>query len=629
MSVSKWRSWPTTRAGSTKGSRRRRYSPLSPGGLGDWLLEVRCMLSTVPPIPTANPVGSGFSLPSGQTEIIDVSTTPVLDLFGNLNNQGTIYLVSTNPLVRSVSISAQNIFDGGGALITTVLPSGGLPGYSNAINDLSLTLVASQSIVNNGSMTSASNLTALAGGTITNAPTVGAQAGLAREQAVGELNLLAPLVVNHGVVSSTSGDVNVAEPSIYASAALTYANGTLPAALSQNITINNTSGTIQALSGTINFGGMELGQTALLSLTGGNLDAQAINLQAGTGAIQADVNNVTGVVNVSGGSAHFASDAQVLDLGSLDVTGDPTFFNMGNIVITGSFTVGQSLAILATGNVTATTAVVIRATNPILGGQNISIVAGANLVPVGSPSGSATLPPGMPLGMNQGLQLRGGSPSGGTISLANSTIDTSPSLTSGNQSGGSVTLVAYGGSGTGGISGVNINSSGAGTGANGGVMLIAGGTVGSTNTAISGIAINASGGTGMPPAAIGIFAAQPQGAVGFDASGIATGSFLRRSFDPRQHSAWTAAGSGQRDCERWRSDHDQDRRDVFQSSRREFERRRTRPRRRRHHHHRRLNQPAIAAAGCRRRWRRRIECAAARALRSERTERRQGGHDHS
>ena len=86
-------------------SRRRRFSPLSPGGLGDWMLEVRCMLSTVPPIPTANPVGSGFSLASGQTEIIDVSTTPVLDLFSNLNNQGTIYLVSTNPLVRSVSIT--------------------------------------------------------------------------------------------------------------------------------------------------------------------------------------------------------------------------------------------------------------------------------------------------------------------------------------------------------------------------------------------------------------------------------------------------------------------------------------------------------------------------------------------
>ena len=80
------------------------------------------------------------------------------------------------------------------------------------------------------------------------------------------------------------------------------ASGTLPAVMPQNISINNTSGTIQALNGTINIGGMELGQTAVLSLTGGNLAAQAINLQAGKGTVQADVNNVTGAVNVSGGS---------------------------------------------------------------------------------------------------------------------------------------------------------------------------------------------------------------------------------------------------------------------------------------------------------------------------------------
>jgi hypothetical protein len=34
---------------------------------------------------------------SGRTEIIDVSKTPVLHLNGNLTDQGTIELVSTNP----------------------------------------------------------------------------------------------------------------------------------------------------------------------------------------------------------------------------------------------------------------------------------------------------------------------------------------------------------------------------------------------------------------------------------------------------------------------------------------------------------------------------------------------------
>ncbi len=342
-------------------------------------------------------------------------------------------------------------------------------------------------------------------------------------QAVGELDLLSATVANHGVVSSTSGNVDVAVPSIYASAAAPFAGGTVPGSLSQIINIDNTAGSIHASNGTIDFGGTQPGQTALLSLTGGDLDAQAIDLQAGTGVIQADVNDVTGVLNVAGGSAHFASNSAVLDLGDLDVTGDPTYFNMGNIVINEDITASQSLAILATGDITATKAVLIQATNSLLGGQNVYIVAGAILTP--SRTGSDKIPPGTTLMPGQSIQVMGASPTGGIISLANSTINTSPDPGSVNQPGGSVTLVAYGGSGTIGITGVNIISGGTGTGANGGVTLIAGDTLKLTTTAISGIAVNTTGGTGLPPAAIGMFAAQPQGAVAFDSNGIATGSF--------------------------------------------------------------------------------------------------------
>jgi hypothetical protein len=340
---------------------------------------------------------------SGRTEIIDVSTTPVLDLNGSLNNQGTIYLVSTNPSVRNVSIVAQNIDDGAGGLITTVLPSRGLAGYRNAINDLSLTLVARDDIVNNGTITSANNLTTLAGGTMINVPAAGAQAGLARVQAVSELDLLAGAVVNHGIVSSTAGNIDVAVPSNYASGARSFVNAALPAVLPQIISINNTSGKIQALDGTINIGGTELGKSALLSLTGGNLDAQTINLQAGAGAIEADVGDVTGTVNVAGGSAHFASDAGVLDLGRLKMAGDPTIFNAGDIAITAGFTVTEGLAILASGNITATTAVTIGAA-----GQNVYMVAGAK-PPSGTPPGTVlTIPP---LGSGQSITVSAGSDS--------------------------------------------------------------------------------------------------------------------------------------------------------------------------------------------------------------------------
>ena len=142
----------------------------------------------------------------------------------------------------------------------------------------------------------------------------------------------------------------------------------------------------------INIGGMDLDNNALLSLTGGNLAAKAINLQAGSGAIQVNVKNVTGAVNVSGGSAQFVSAATVLDLGNLNVTGDPTFFNIGNIQITGDITDAEGLAILATGNITASTAVTIRS-----GGNNVYIVAGGNLTTVGAPTGSPTIPLPLPM----------------------------------------------------------------------------------------------------------------------------------------------------------------------------------------------------------------------------------------
>src|SRR5262249_839219 len=138
MFVSRRLSWLLTRASSTHRTRRRRRSALSLGGLPDWPLEDRCLLSTVSTRPTAHPalplsqtsssMTSGLSVGSGQTEIIDVSRTPVLNLNGNLNNQGTIYVVSTNPAVTSVSISAQSIINGAGARITTMLPPGGLAG---------------------------------------------------------------------------------------------------------------------------------------------------------------------------------------------------------------------------------------------------------------------------------------------------------------------------------------------------------------------------------------------------------------------------------------------------------------------------------------------------------------------
>ena len=259
--------------------------------------------------------------------------------------------------------------------------------------------------------------------------------------------------------------------------------------------------------------------------------------------------------------SQFASDADVLDLGSLDLAGDPTFFNMGDIGINGNITVGQSLAILATGNVTATNAVVIRANDPLLGGQNSRSWRAANSCRPARPQAAPPYLQECRLQPGQTIQVRGGSPSGGTISLANSTIDTSADISESawrqcdsgclrrqrhrrhqrRQHHLEAALVP----------------------GQRRVTLIAGGTVGSTNTAISGIAINASGGTGMPLAAIGIFAAQPMGSVGFDSTASRTAYFHPVTLTHRRHSARTAADSGGQDIHRWWHDYDQDRRVCF------------------------------------------------------------------
>jgi hypothetical protein len=528
MFIRRWVSWLAIRSNSARRNKRRLSRSLSLSGLRDWLLEDRCVPSTVPALSAATPAqqswrdGPFSSLP-GLTQIIDVSKTPVLDLGNNFNNQGTIYLVSTNPLVHSVALIAPNIFNDAGALITTVLPAGGLAGYSNAVNDLSLTLIAQHDVDNLGAITSANSLTVLAGGTLTNETTFGAHAGPGRVQAAGDLNALAANVVNQGVASSIAGSVNIAVPSLYTATVSAFGSGKLPAALPQTVELNNACGSIEAFHGVINVGGLELGNQASLSLSGGDFAAQAINLQGGAGAVQANVGNVTGALNVFGCSAQFASQAGVLHLGGIQIAGDPTFFNMGDIVINDNITVGENLAILATGNITATQSVVITATDPVLGGHNIFMVAGGNLTLFGSPTGSATIPPQVPLQAGQAIEVSGASATGGTIDLHNSTINTG--MTTGDLPGGSVTLVAFGGVGTGGIRDAHIVSGGHGIGANGGVTLIAAGTLTSTNTAISGITVDASGGTGLP-AAIGLFAAQPMaGTVRFDEHGLASTTF--------------------------------------------------------------------------------------------------------
>ncbi|HEY9789603.1 MAG TPA: hypothetical protein V6D22_04335, partial [Candidatus Obscuribacterales bacterium] len=201
-----------------------------------------------------------------------------MNLTGDLTNSGNFYAVSTNLATSTAAISALDLTNNRGALLTSIMPTGALASAFSGLNpNLSLSLTVANKFTNHGTISSAGDLTI-----------------------TGGQNLL-----------------------------VQNANGSLSA---NNITIQTTN------SGSNNW----------LSVIGGNLLSNVLNLNAGVGTLTAAVSNITGLVNVTGTNAHVGAHGANLNLGDLNVTGDPTFWNTGTITITGSpADFGESIAILA------------------------------------------------------------------------------------------------------------------------------------------------------------------------------------------------------------------------------------------------------------------------------------------
>ena len=102
---------------------------------------------------------SSLVVPHGVTVVSDFSSGSKLTISGALTNSGDFYALSTNSAVSNARISANSISNLSGGLITTVLPTGGISGYSNAVSGLGLTLSSVNSIVNHGTISSAGSLT--------------------------------------------------------------------------------------------------------------------------------------------------------------------------------------------------------------------------------------------------------------------------------------------------------------------------------------------------------------------------------------------------------------------------------------------------------------------------------------
>lgn len=316
---------------------------------------------TIPPTATfpSAPAAGDTVVPTGSTNVLDFSNSSSLNILGDLLNQGTIYALSTNPAITSGTISANNIYNYPGATITSILPTGGLPGYANAVSGFSFTLNAVNNIVNAGTIASAGNLNLVAGNSIVNALPAGVTGPSPVMQAASQLNIVSNLVQNSGLIASLSSNINVASQT------------------AQNLAINNVGGTISAMGNLINISTSSVLDKLSITATGGNWISDRLNIDT-TGKLFMDVNSVTGLLTCSGDSISVITQGNNLSIGAVNAYGDPLFANgLGDIEIRSNLQFsGQNLAIVAAGNIYSDSNVILDTSSSFGNGGSVTLVAG-------------------------------------------------------------------------------------------------------------------------------------------------------------------------------------------------------------------------------------------------------------
>ncbi|MBX9569063.1 MAG: hypothetical protein K2X77_09215 [Candidatus Obscuribacterales bacterium] len=270
---------------------------------------------------------------------------------GNFSNAagGILYAISTNPTLQNAQLSALNIYNAG--TITTIIPTGGLPGYNtaNLVQGLNLSINAIQNIVNTGSITSAGSLSVTAPAIYNALPSTAITTVAPVMSAMQSMNLQTNALVNSGMLVSQLANLNI----------VTNATG--------NLSINSLGGTLQALNGTINIGQSGT-QTVLqnLEINGGNFLTNQLNVLSDNGLVNIATQSLVGALNINAGEAHVRSSGD-LRIGNVTVTNDPSFEvdDNGNIILTGD--------IVATDEITGN--VVLHAGNSILNEGASKIIA--------------------------------------------------------------------------------------------------------------------------------------------------------------------------------------------------------------------------------------------------------------
>ncbi len=428
---------------------------------------------------------TNLSVTSLRPLILDFSNNPIINVGKNLNvtKGATVCAISTNPDVQNAILRANNIFNYG--TITSVLPNGGLPGYENALSNLNLTLVATQSLLNRGTISSAGSLSIFSAGSVSNN---GSQAVM---RAQNDLNILSPNIQNSGQIQSIAANVNLNAPSTLAASISNLLPTNWQSLANNSFSISGKDGTISALSGAINIGDAAFKQQNFEIIDGDYL-SKSLNINGAN--VLLSVQKIGGTLNADAVELHEFSNSKELSIGKICTVGDPTFYNSGDIQLTGDISVGENLAIIAGGNISSTAAVKSIVARDAQGqGYDIFLIAGAQISPdCGSCSSNAA--PGT--NANYSITVDPLNGAGGNIDFSQSSgLQIDASSTGADLNGANITLVATQGKAAvpkGSITLATdslINSSGNGQGLNGNVQLM-----GPSNITIG--AIEALGGLG-------------------------------------------------------------------------------------------------------------------------------------
>ncbi|MBX9670720.1 MAG: hypothetical protein K2X93_24175 [Candidatus Obscuribacterales bacterium] len=406
-----------------------------------------------------------LTVAQGVTAVGDLDRNSSFKLDGDLTNFGSVYAVNSGNSHKGADITADNITNASGALISS--NAGSQFGNKTDSIDLSLT---SNNFSNLGTVESSGNLTITASN-VTNSGTV---------SAAKDLTLDSPMAL--------SVDNN---------------GGTMSAGQAINVRPSNYNGTFNT------------------ALVGGDFLSNEFNLNTGRGTIDVDVNQLTGKVNGAGHSAHVTANTDNLYLGDICLKGDPTFFNLGTITLGGTISANEAIAIIAETSIVAAAGsdIVIDAENGTGGGSNIFLIAGFD-VTTASALNSPTIPTGAPgpITAGQTVTIDNGGSLGGNIDLlnANSVLISSAADVFTNENGANVTMLARAvGAGTGSIllpTNSVVESYGFGTGTNGNINISAGSSAAGTTIQLG--TITANGGNNSVGGNIIVSTRQPSAGAG-------------------------------------------------------------------------------------------------------------------